>query len=95
MAEDLEEFQGIEMQNTIQISITPQLIHNLIKKLSNGKAPGSDKITSDKFKNLHKKTIAQIYYIFKACIQHPYFPRTWKIAKIHSIPKSGKSKIKI
>ena len=91
MPEDLVESQGTEKQ----IIITPQLVNNLIKKLPNGKAPGPNKITTEKLKNLPKKTIAQIYYIFKACIQHSCFSKTWKIAKINSIPKSGKPKTEV
>ena len=42
MAEDPVESLGTGKQ----MIIIPQLIHNLIKKLPNGKVPGSDKITS-------------------------------------------------
>ena len=75
-----------------QIQISPRLITHLIRKSPNRKAPGPDKITATQLKNLPSKTIVQIYYIFKACLQISYFPNAWKIAKVHPIPKPGKNK---
>lgn len=70
-------------------------MHTIINKLSNEKAPGPDKITAKKLKNLAKKTIVQIYYIFTACIRISYFPKIWKVVKIHPISKPGKAKTEI
>lgn len=72
-------------------NLSPRSIHKVITKLPNNKAPGPDKIsTTEQLKNLPKKIIAQIYYIFKACILLSYFPAPWKTAKIHPIPKPEK-----
>ena len=75
-----------------QIPISPAFVSNLIKKLPKRKAPGLDKITPEKLRNLPRKSIVQIYYIFKASIHHAYFPEVWKIAKVHPVPKPGKPK---
>ena len=75
-----------------QIQISPRLIAHLIRKSPNRKAPGPDNITATQLKNLPSKTIVQIYYIFRACLQISYFPNDWKIAKVHPIPKPGKNK---
>ena len=64
-------------------------------KLPNSKAQGPDKITTGKLKNFPKKIRIQIYYILKTCIQTSYFPNSWKLAKIHPIPKPGKPNTKI
>ena len=75
-----------------KIPVSPTLMQKIIDKLPTHKAPGPDKLTTEKFKNLPRKTIVQIYYIFKSCIQLSYFPLAWKIAKVHPVPKPGKSK---
>ena len=75
-----------------QMPISPALVNNLIKKLPKRKAPGLDKITPEKLRNLPRKSIVQIYYILKACIHQAYFPEVWKIAKVHPVPKPGKPK---
>ena len=69
---------------------TSKFIKNIIRKLPNNKAPGLDKITLLKLKNLPNKPVTQLYYIYEACIKLDYFPTAWKIAKIIPIPKLGK-----
>lgn len=58
-------------------------------KLPNNKAPGPNKITTDKLKNLLKKIHVQIYYILKTFIQTSYFPNSCEITKIHPVLKLG------
>lgn len=66
------------------------MIINIIKKFPSNKAPGLDKITNTKLKNLPIKIIIQIYYIYKACLKLAYYPMDWKIAKVILVPKPDK-----
>ena len=79
-------------QQKALVSISPRLVQQLIKKLPNEKAPGPDKITTQQLKNLPMKSIVQLYYILKSCLQTSYFPDPWKVAKVLPVPKPGKSK---
>ncbi|XP_043514183.1 uncharacterized protein LOC122530879 [Frieseomelitta varia] len=67
-------------------------LQKIIKNLPNNKAPGPDGITAEKIKNLPKKPLIQLYYIYKACLRTAYFPTSWKIAKIIPVPKPGKQR---
>ena len=80
------------LETNKHMTIFPILISRLIKKLPAGEAPGPDGITAEKLKNLPKESIVQICYIFKACILYSYFPKVWKTAKVHPVPKPGKCK---
>ena len=71
-------------------NLTPFLVTKTIRNLQNNEAPGPDKLTTQELKYLPKEAFAQIYYILKASIKLSYFPRSWKIAKIHPVPKPGK-----
>ena len=70
----------------------PTTVRNIIKHHPNNKAPRPDNITTAKLKNLPRKPIVQLHYIYiyKACLQTTYFPSSWKIAKVIPIPKPGK-----
>ena len=71
-----------------KIFVSPASIQKIIDKLPAHKAPGPDKLTAEKLKDLPRKTIVQMYNIFKSSIHLSYFPSAWKIAKVH--PKPGK-----
>ena len=69
------------------------MIKNIIKDLPNNKVPRPDRITAITLKKLTIKPIVQLYYIYKACLQLAYFPKTWKMAKIIPIPKPGQQTV--
>lgn len=69
---------------------TPRVISRLIRGLKNRKSPGDDSINNALLKQLPKKAIVMLMYIFRACFRLSYFPSAWKCAKIVPIPKPGK-----
>lgn len=65
-------------------------ILTIIKKLKSNKSPGVDNISNQVIKQLPKKAIIWLTYIFRACFRICYFPQAWKQAKVISILKPGK-----
>jgi Reverse transcriptase (RNA-dependent DNA polymerase) len=77
--------------NTNPSTLTsPREIKNIIKKLKNGKAPGFDGIPNILLKNLPRKALVYLTYIFNSCIKLSYFPSIWRHALVVPIPKPGK-----
>lgn len=72
-------------------SFSTQSLRNIIKSRPNNKSPGVDKILH--LKNLHKEFLVQLYYILQATLRVNYFPKSWKLAVVIPILKSGKNKI--
>lgn len=70
---------------------TPKEIKQVIKNLSNNKAPGEDKITNKLLKNLPRKPFMQLYYIINSCLKIQYFPNVWKNAIIIPFQKPNKN----
>ena len=73
-------------------SISPGEISSIIKKLPIGKAPGYDLITNKVLKNLSKKGILLLTFIYNSMLRLSFFPAIWKIAVVILIPKVGKPK---
>ena len=71
----------------------PKEIRKVIKRTKPKKAPGLDNIQNILLKNLPKKGIVQLNYIFNACFLLSYFPSNWKRASILPIHKTGKDKL--
>lgn len=65
-------------------------IVSIIRKLKIRKAPGEDGILNIFIKNLPLSMIKLITNLFNSCVSYFYFPKSWKIASIFPIPKSGK-----
>lgn len=70
---------------------SPSEIRRILKKMPTTKAPGEDDIQGILLKNLPKKAIVQLHYLFNACLRLQYFPQPWKKARIIPIPKAGKN----
>ncbi|XP_017795868.1 PREDICTED: RNA-directed DNA polymerase from mobile element jockey-like, partial [Habropoda laboriosa] len=70
--------------------ISLRLITQLIRPLKN-KAPEPDKITATQIKNLPRRPILQLYYIYRYAYKHSYFPDPWKTAKVAPYPKPRKN----
>jgi hypothetical protein len=69
---------------------SPREIKNVIKKLKKGKAPGCDEIPNILLKNISRKALVYLTYLFNACLRLCYFPKKWKHASVIPIPKPGK-----
>ncbi|KAL4104848.1 hypothetical protein QTP88_020124 [Uroleucon formosanum] len=74
--------------------ISPGEISSIIKKLPIGKAPGYDLITNKVLKNVSKKGILLLTFIYNSMLRLSYFPAIWKIAVVILILKVGKLKKK-
>jgi hypothetical protein len=72
---------------------SPSEILFLIKKLKDGKSPGHDLIINKVLKNLPRKPILLITFIFNAMLRLSYFPLIWKLSTVILIPKPNKPKI--
>ncbi|KAL4132606.1 hypothetical protein QTP88_009730 [Uroleucon formosanum] len=69
---------------------SPSEILHIINKLHNNKAPGHDLITNRIIKNLPKKTIIFLTFIFNSILRLSYIPPSWKHSIIILIHKPGK-----
>lgn len=72
--------------------ISPNEIVCLIKKLLARKALGHDLITNKVLKNLSKKCILSVTYIYNSMLRLSYLPTIWKLAVVIVIPKIWKPK---
>lgn len=54
------------------------------------KAPGLDLITGKILKEIPRKAIVKLTYLFNAALRMKYVPKQWKIAQVIMIPKPGK-----
>lgn len=69
---------------------TPKETQKEINRLNPKKAPGMDQITPMMVKQLPKKGILFLTYIFNAILRLKYWPKQLKAAEIILIPKAGK-----
>jgi hypothetical protein len=82
------------MPNTTQnTNITLQKVQNGIKTLNIKKSPGPDLVTPKILKELPRKGLIALSYIFNGILRTQYWPRVLKTAEIIVIPKPGKDLI--
>jgi hypothetical protein len=74
----------------ISLLTSPILVAKEIDKLKTIKAPGYDNISPIMLKQLPKKGIVLLCYLFNAALRLKYVPSQWKRAQIIAIPKPGK-----
>lgn len=79
-----------EQPNNNNLKTSPNQIKRIIKQIRPYKAPGYDGIQPKHLKKLTQKILAQLYYLYKECIDKNYFPKIWKKAIIIPIRKPGK-----
>ncbi|KAL4104430.1 hypothetical protein QTP88_019731 [Uroleucon formosanum] len=92
-SETIEQFINSPLPMSLPAKHTsPSEILFLIKKLKNGKSPGHDLITNKVLKDLPRKPILLIYFIFNAMLRLSYFPLIWKLSTVIIIPKPNKPK---
>ena len=66
------------------------MAHEIKANLSSKKAPGFNLITGTLLKELPRKGVVMLTYLFNAAIRLKYVPDMWKVAEIIMIAKSGK-----
>lgn len=86
--ETLESF--VPINNDPSLLTTPKEVMSLVRALKNSKAPGIDMINNRTLKQVSRKTIVALVYIFNSCLQHCYFPSAWKEAVVVPILKPNK-----
>ena len=72
--------------------VSPRELKKIIKNLKNSKAPGFDGISNILLKNLSRKALVFLTYIFNSCLKLCYFPKIWKHAIVIPILKPGKER---
>jgi len=75
---------------SIQLFSPSEVVFEIDKNLNPKKAPGHDEITGRMIKELPKKGLVLLTYIFNAIIRLRYVPSAWKKAQVIMIPKPGK-----
>jgi hypothetical protein len=69
---------------------TPTKVASLIDEALNvKKVPRWDKISGALIRELPKKGMVMLIYIFNAALRLRYFPQQWKVAKIILVPQPG------
>jgi hypothetical protein len=71
--------------------VSPQELWIAINNLNAKKTPGPDKITPRMLKEMPKKGIVMLMYLFNAVIRLSYWPKPLKYAEIILVPKPGKN----
>jgi len=67
----------------------PDEVHEAIRGLKVGKAPGPNGILNRALKHLPQRAVSLLAQIFNAILTH-HFPSLWKHARVTSILKPGK-----
>jgi hypothetical protein len=68
----------------------PEQVHETIRGLKVGKAPGSNGITKRALKHLPNRALYILFLILNAVLCTHHFPPVWKHARVISILKPGK-----
>jgi len=68
----------------------PDEVHETIRVLKDGKAPGPKGILNRALKHLPQRAVSLLVRIFNAILLTHYFPSLWKHARVTSIHKPGK-----
>lgn len=84
--------EAIENLNLDDITlVTPkEVAHEIRTNLNPKKAPGFDLITGEILKQLPKKGVVMLTYLFNAVFRLKHVPDTWKVAEVIMLPKPGK-----
>ena len=89
------DFSRLEWNNPLMRRITPREIRETIRSFKNGKAPGLSGINKMMLEKAPNKVICRLGEIFNACLSAGYFPKKFKVALIHLIPKEGNSPLRV
>ena len=61
---------------------TKEEVGNTIASMNNNKAPGTDGITGDIYKQVFNTVPTFVTALYNGCLEHGIFPTNWKEAKI-------------
>ena len=70
-------------------TVTESLVENIVNGLSSNKAPGAEKITSRVLKDSLPAILPIITHLFNKSFATGTFARSWKMAEVIPVPKSG------
>ena len=70
-------------------AVTESLVENIVNGLPSNKAPGADKITSRVLKDSLPAILPIITHLFNKSFATGTFARSWKMAEVIPVPKSG------
>lgn len=87
------EIAAKEVDNSDVELTNPSEIGKAIMRTGSRKAPERDGVQNILLKNLSRKAIVQMTYIFNSCLMSSYFPDLWKVANILPFHKVGKDKL--
>ncbi|UYV79224.1 EPM2AIP1, partial [Cordylochernes scorpioides] len=73
----------------LDAEITLEEIHDVVKKLANGKAVGRDGIPNELLNNLPIPTLTKLKNLFNKIMSTEKYPQLWTNSKVHPIYKSG------
>ncbi|UYV69094.1 hypothetical protein LAZ67_6002408 [Cordylochernes scorpioides] len=73
----------------LDVEITLEEIHDVVKKLANGKAVGLDGIPNELLKNLPIPTLTKLKNLFNKIMSTEKYPQLWTNSIVHPIFKSG------
>ncbi|UYV60181.1 hypothetical protein LAZ67_1000252 [Cordylochernes scorpioides] len=73
----------------LDAEITLEDIHDVVKKLANGKAVGLDGIPNELLKNLPIPTLNKLKNLFNKIMSTEKYPQLWTNSIVHPIYKSG------
>lgn len=82
--------ENTEIQIPRYFETSPKEVKNIIRLTRPRKAPGEDGLQNIILKNLPRKMVVQLYYIYNYCLKNCYFPRVWKNAVVLPFKKPGK-----
>lgn len=71
-------------------TISSREIHDMIKRLKNGKAPGPDSITVTAIKNYTYIGYELLTKLYNECLRNGHYPKSWKSARTIPVHKAGK-----
>ncbi len=80
----------LQLSRPITPFTTSEVRNVLMIELDSKKSPGYDLIKANILKELPRKGVTFITYLFNAVLRLEYFPNQWKVAQIVVIPKPGK-----
>lgn len=89
---DIEELLNSPTQLSLPIqSFTPTEVSKFVTtELKSSKAPGYDLITGKILKELPRKAIVLLTFIYNAILRTEHFPTQWKLSEIVMVAKPGK-----
>jgi len=71
-----------EEENNEELIVTNWDVEQAIKSLKNGKAPGSDDIKSEIYKENKDILTPYLVRLFRECLEEGIFPNSWKMPKL-------------